>query len=74
MASPGNRHCAHCIGALSFPITKSSRIGLSNQHSFRPHRVRSIDEACLYGRNLVSCLCLSVCLSVCLCAGHDRET
>ena len=20
MASPGNRHCANCIGALSFPI------------------------------------------------------
>jgi len=20
MASPGNQHCAHCIGALSFPI------------------------------------------------------
>ena len=20
MASPGNRHCAKCIGALSFPI------------------------------------------------------
>ena len=21
MVSPGNRHCANCIGALSFPIT-----------------------------------------------------
>ena len=20
MASPGNRHCANCIGALSFPV------------------------------------------------------
>jgi len=24
MASPGNRHCAICIGTLSFPITPSS--------------------------------------------------
>jgi len=24
MASPGNRHCANCIGALSFPITTES--------------------------------------------------
>ena len=24
MASPGNRHCANCIGALSFPITRQS--------------------------------------------------
>ena len=23
MASPGNRHCASCIGALSFPIVSS---------------------------------------------------
>ena len=23
MESPGNRHCANCIGALSFPITLS---------------------------------------------------
>ena len=21
MASPGNRHCANCIGTLSFPVT-----------------------------------------------------
>ena len=25
MASPGNRHCANCIGALSFPITTRKR-------------------------------------------------
>ena len=23
MASPGNRHCANCIGALSFPIYRT---------------------------------------------------
>jgi len=23
MASPGNQHCANCIGALSFPIARS---------------------------------------------------
>jgi len=22
MASPGNRHCANCIGTLSFPVVK----------------------------------------------------
>ena len=23
MASPGNRHCANCIGTLSFPLAKN---------------------------------------------------
>ena len=26
MASPGNRHCANCIGTLSFPIHRVSRM------------------------------------------------
>ena len=26
MASAGNRHCASCIGTLSFPIWRSARI------------------------------------------------
>ena len=25
MASPGNQHCANCIGTLSFPVSCSSR-------------------------------------------------
>jgi len=25
MASPGNRHCANCIGALSFPVLVNRR-------------------------------------------------
>ena len=25
MASPGNRHCANCIGALSFPMVTTER-------------------------------------------------
>ena len=30
MASPGNQHCANCIGTLSYPITRQSNatIGL----------------------------------------------
>ena len=24
MASPGNRHCAKCIGALSFPVLRAN--------------------------------------------------
>ena len=24
MTSPGNRHCANCIGALSFPIARTA--------------------------------------------------
>ena len=27
MASPGNRHCAYCIGTLSFPINVSRATG-----------------------------------------------
>ena len=26
MASPGNRHCANCIGTLSFPITPAGQL------------------------------------------------
>ena len=26
MASPGNQHCASCIGTLSFSISKTSQI------------------------------------------------
>ena len=26
MASPENRHCANCIGTLSFPIIDASRV------------------------------------------------
>ena len=28
MASPGNRHCANCIGTLSFPVVRESRVRL----------------------------------------------
>ena len=28
MASPGNRHCANCIGALSFPIARNTNAGI----------------------------------------------
>ena len=34
MASPGNRHCANCIGTLSFPINVS-----------RGHRQRAPHDA-----------------------------
>ena len=39
MASPGNRHCANCIGALSFPI--ASRIVWYRIVALTPPRLRS---------------------------------
>jgi len=38
MARPGNRHCASCIGTLSFPITLASSIGsvMCDSMSVRP--------------------------------------
>ena len=32
MARPGNRHCASCIGALSFPVIKA-RVVQSHTHT-----------------------------------------
>ena len=31
MASPGNQHCAHCIGTLSFPISITPLTALSSR-------------------------------------------
>ena len=31
MASPGNQHCASCIGTLSFPIRQASTSGDKRQ-------------------------------------------
>ena len=32
MASPGNRHCAKCIGALSFPINPNPKANNLNRN------------------------------------------
>jgi len=37
MASPGNRHCANCIGALSFPL------GVKRHANAPPTRYRTHD-------------------------------
>ena len=34
MASPGNQHCANCIGTLSFPVTGDAAVTCP----FRPGR------------------------------------
>jgi len=31
MASPGNQHCANCIGTLSFPAQNAAKSGGSNK-------------------------------------------
>jgi len=54
MASPGNRHCAYCIGALSFLIDTATLMVLLNSAS-----ARAIDEA----RGVM----FSVCPSMCAC-------
>jgi len=36
MASPGNRHCANCIGALSIPVT-ATYYSSTKQHHVRVH-------------------------------------
>ena len=41
MASPGNRHCANCIGALLFPIYKQSIHATTPVQQIR-HRQQSI--------------------------------
>jgi len=45
MASPGNQHCANCIGTLSFPIrivfmTDKSGVRIVRRLSPRPHASR----------------------------------
>ena len=37
MASPGNRHCASCIGTLSFPVNSTSTRGKPIGERLRRH-------------------------------------
>ena len=53
MASPGNQHCANCIGTLSFPIGKcalDARSGLFIVDRF-------IGQTCVGGAYLVGGVC-----------------
>jgi len=41
MASPGNQHCANCIGTLLFPILAVA-YDISFRALFAPHQVKSL--------------------------------
>ena len=62
MASPGNRHCANCIGALSFPM---GTVGVIPVHVYYEESL-SIDEfytskaRCSDGRNVTKIFCSGV--------------
>ena len=45
MASPGNQHCANCIGTFSFPIEVNT--SFNKQHM--------IEVVCQMFDNLISC-------------------
>jgi len=47
MASPGNQHCANCIGTLSFPITHrlSQIAGYATRRGVDRRRATSTDRA-----------------------------
>ena len=46
MANPGNRHCANCIGTLSFPMSRFCQLTVNVVCSSARHRPHA-DEAAL---------------------------
>ena len=53
MASPGNQHCAKCIGTLSFPIRRTQAAG---QHEIgRLWSSLSLQSECQVSRDAVAC-------------------
>jgi len=65
MASPGNRHCAYCIGALSFLIDTATLMVLLNSAS-----ARAIDEA----RGVMFSVCPSMCACLSACSAEAFPT
>ena len=60
MASPGNRHCANCIGTLSFPKAQNDRLSQT-------------DRATRYtSRNLVNYSCAIVTVETC-CTANPQQ-
>ena len=48
MANPGNRHCANCIGALSFPVVrKHISSGIENRSYTSTTKVEVIVKVCV---------------------------
>ena len=74
MASPGNKHCAICIGTLSCPVNTQhiNFQGVSIKQN--QYLVRRLAIAAM--RPIVSVVAWSVCLSVCLfnSVGHERAS
>ena len=63
MASPGNRHCASCIGALLFPITDEQR-RRSEGEPKEPHigaiwkiRLNDTCDAAFCAITVIACYC-----------------
>jgi len=59
MASPGNQHCANCIGALAFPIGRIPQTNLKPLQSqygrrFRIPHLRTADNVSGYCRRSAS--------------------
>ena len=66
MASPGNQHCASCIGTPSFPIRYSSLASSDSGLFDTAWRCCCCYSAPIGERSIVMSLSVCLCLSVCV--------